>query len=309
MTGLRKEACISGYRSVPPVRIFCLIINHNGVNFAATVHERTPILMSLLTFLSDYEIGTILSLIVLCFTAGFIDAVIGGGGLIQLPAMLINFPSTPLPVIFGTNKIASLAGTGTAALQYARRIKFDYKILLTIALFAAAASFAGARVVSHINVQALKPAILVILIVIAVYTFFKKDLGKVKAHHISRPQQVWRGCAMGLVVGFYDGFFGPGTGSFLVLGFVMLLGFEFVEASAYSKIVNCMTNLGALFVFVSQGKFLFQIAVLMAFCNVAGNLAGSRMALKKGNGFVRVFFLLIVMLMITRYAYDIYSGQ
>jgi uncharacterized membrane protein YfcA len=117
-----------------------------------------------------------------------------------------------------------------------------------------------------------------------------------------------RGCAMGILVGFYDGFFGPGTGSFLVLGFVMLLGFEFVEASAYSKLVNCMTNLGALFVFVSQGKYILEIAILMALCNVAGNLAGSRMALKKGNGFVRIFFLVIVMLMIARYGYDIYAG-
>ncbi len=264
--------------------------------------------MSILALLSDYPIGTILSLIILCFTAGFIDAVIGGGGLIQLPAMLINFPSTPLPVIFGTNKIASLAGTSMAAFQFSRKIKFDFKILLSIAVCAAAASFAGARVVSLINVNALKPAILAILIAIAFYTFFKKDLGKVKVHHISFRQQIIRGCAMGIFVGFYDGFFGPGTGSFLVLGFVMLLGFEFVEASAYSKLINCMTNLGALFVFVSQGKYILEIAILMALCNVAGNLVGSRMALKKGNGFVRIFFLVIVMLMIARYGYDIYSG-
>ncbi len=265
--------------------------------------------MAILTLLSEYSIGTILSLIILCFTAGFIDAVIGGGGLIQLPAMLINFPNTPLPVIFGTNKIASLSGTFTAAVQFSRRIKFDFKVLASIAFFAAAASFAGARVVSHINVQALKPVILVILIVIAIYTFLKKDLGKVKVHHISLRQQIIRGCAMGIVVGFYDGFFGPGTGSFLVLGFVMLLGFEFVEASAYSKLVNCMTNLGALFVFISQGKYILEIAVLMALCNVAGNLAGSRLALKKGNGFVRIFFLVIVMLMIARYGYDVYWGE
>ncbi len=265
--------------------------------------------MSILTIFSDYSIATIVSLIILCFTAGFIDAVIGGGGLIQLPAMLINFPSTPLPIIFGTNKIASFAGTSTAAFQFSRKIKFDYQILFPIALCAAAASFAGARVVSLVNVNALKPAILVILIVIAVYTFFKKDLGKVKVHHIALRQQVIRGCVMGIVVGFYDGFFGPGTGSFLVLGFVMLLGFEFVEASAYSKLVNCMTNLGALFVFISQGKYILEIAVLMAICNVAGNLAGSRIALKKGNGFVRIFFLVIVMLMIARYGYDIYWGE
>lgn len=265
--------------------------------------------MSIITILSDYGFVTIFSLIVLCFAAGFVDAVIGGGGLIQLPAMLINFPATPLPVILGTNKIASLAGTSTAAFQYSRHIQFDYKILFSIAACAGAASFAGARVVSLINVNALKPAILIILILIAIYTFLKKDLGKVKAKHISQRQQIIRGCLMGLAVGFYDGFFGPGTGSFLVLGFVMLLGFEFVEASAYSKLINCFTNLGALVVFISQGKYLLELAILMALCNVAGNLAGSRLALKKGNGFVRIFFLIIVMGMIARYGYDIYSGR
>lgn len=265
--------------------------------------------MFILSLLSDYGFNTIFWLVILCFTAGFIDAVIGGGGLIQLPATLISFPTTPLPVLFGTNKIASLAGTSMAAFQYSRRIQFNYKILLSIALCAAAASFAGARVVSHINVHALKPVILVVLIVIAAYTFMKKDLGKVKAEHISLRQQILRGCAMAVVVGFYDGFFGPGTGSFLVLGFVMLLGFEFVEASAYSKLINCMTNVGALLVFVSQGKYILEIAILMAICNVAGNLVGSRVALKRGNDFVRIFFLLVVILMIARYAYDIYSGH
>ena len=262
--------------------------------------------MFLLSIFSDYSLFTILSLIILCFAAGFVDSVIGGGGLIQLPAMLINFPDTALPVIFGTNKIASLAGTSMAAFQYAKRIRFNYTILLLVAAFAGAASFAGARVVSHINVTALKPAILIVLIVIAIYTFIKKDLGSVKAKHISLPQQLLRGAVMGIIVGFYDGFFGPGTGSFFVLGFVVLLGFEFVEASAYAKLVNCMTNITALIVFISQGKFLLEIAVLMAVCNVAGNLIGATVALRKGNGFVRIFFLIIVLLMIVRYGYDIY---
>jgi uncharacterized membrane protein YfcA len=265
--------------------------------------------MLMLTILADYSFLTLFSMVILCFTAGFVDAVIGGGGLIQLPAMLINFPSAPLPVIFGTNKIASLAGTSTAAFQYSRRIQFDYKILGVIAACAGAASFAGAKVVSHINVNALKPAIFVILIVIAIYTFLKKDLGSIKANHISLRQQLIRGCLMGVVVGFYDGFFGPGTGSFLVLGFVLLLGFEFVEASAYSKLINCITNLSALIVFVSHGKYILELAILMALCNVTGNVIGSRIALKKGNGFVRIFFLIIVMGMIARYGYDIYLGH
>lgn len=264
--------------------------------------------MHFIDVLTDYGFLTIISLVVLSFIAGFVDSVIGGGGLIQLPALLINFPKTALPVLFGTTKIASLAGTSMAAFQYSRKIRFNFKLLLLVSLFAGIASFAGARVVSHINVNALRPAILVVLIVIAVYTFFKKDLGKVKRHPISWRKQVVRGAAMGMVIGFYDGFFGPGTGSFFVLGFVMLLGFEFVEASAYSKVINCMTNIAALVVFIGQGTFMLELAILMGVCNIAGNFIGSRMALKKGNEFIRIFFLIIVMLMIVRYAHDIYKG-
>jgi uncharacterized membrane protein YfcA len=264
--------------------------------------------LELLNIITDYGFLTLASLIVLAFCAGFVDAVIGGGGLIQLPALLINFPKTALPVLFGTNKIASLAGTSMAAVQYSRKIKFDYTLLFIIALSAGLASYCGARVVSYINVNALKPVILVILVCIAFYTFFKKDLGAVKGSIISRKQQMVRGIIMGMVVGFYDGFFGPGTGSFFVLGFVTSLGFEFVEASAYSKFINCITNLGALFVFVSHGKYLPFIALLLSVFNITGNIIGSRLALKKGNGFVRVFFLVIVMLLILKYAMDIYAG-
>lgn len=262
----------------------------------------------LLNVITDYGLLTLASLIVLSFCAGFIDAVIGGGGLIQLPALLINFPKTALPVLFGTNKIASLAGTSMAAIQYSRKIKFNYTLLFIIALSAGLASYAGARVVSYINVHALKPVILIILVCIAVYTFIKKDLGATKANAISFQQQMMRGIVMGIAVGFYDGFFGPGTGSFFVLGFVTLLGFEFVEASAYSKFVNCFTNLGALFVFISHGKYLPFIALLLSVFNITGNIIGSRLALKKGNGFVRIFFLVVVMLLILKYAMDICAG-
>ncbi len=153
--------------------------------------------MTLLNLLTDYGFLTIFSLIVLSFVAGLVDSVIGGGGLIQLPALLINFPKTPIPVLFGTTKIASLAGTSMAAFQYSRRIAFNYKLLLFISMCAGLASFAGARVVSYINVHALRPVILVILIVIAIYTFFRKDLGAVRRHSISWRKQLLRGAAPG----------------------------------------------------------------------------------------------------------------
>ena len=265
--------------------------------------------MNFLQLFSDYSLVTIVSLVVLSFVAGFIDAVVGGGGLIQIPALLISLPNQPLATVFGTNKIASLSGTSVAAYQYSRRVRFDFRLLLVIAAFSFVASYVGAKTVSLIHVDTLKPIVLIILILMAVYTFIKKDLGSVPSRTLSVRRQLVFGSLIGLVVGFYDGFFGPGTGSFFVLGFVVILGFEFLTASAYAKIINCITNVSALIVFVRQGNFLPGIALLMAVFNVMGSVTGSRMALKKGNGFIRVMFLVIVSLMILRYAYDIFVKQ
>jgi uncharacterized membrane protein YfcA len=262
--------------------------------------------MDFLNIFTGYGVITIFLLIVLSFIAGFIDAVVGGGGLIQIPALLITFPKASLPTIFGTNKIAALAGTSISALQYSKRIKFNNKLLFTISICAGLASFLGAKVVSYINVNTLKPIILVVLIAIAIYTFLKKDLGSVQTKHLSFERQLIYGSLIGLAVGFYDGFFGPGTGSFFVLGFVVILGFEFLQASAYSKVINCMTNITALIVFVRQGNYLLELAIIMSVCNITRSLIGTKLALKKGNSFVRTIFFVIVTLMILRYGYDIF---
>jgi uncharacterized protein len=262
--------------------------------------------MEFLYLFTDYGIITIISIIILSFLAGFIDAVVGGGGLIQVPALLISLPSTPISTIFGTNKIAALAGTSISAFQYSKRIKFNYKILIIVSICAGIASFLGAKVVTYINVNTLKPVILIILVVIAIYTFVKKDLGTIQTKNLPINQQLKYGSLIGLLVGFYDGFFGPGTGSFFVLGFVVILGFEFVQASAYSKIINCMTNVTALIVFLQQGSYLLELAIVMAICNMTGNIIGAILALKKGNNFVRSIFLFIVILMILRYGYDVF---
>jgi uncharacterized membrane protein YfcA len=262
--------------------------------------------MDFLNIFTDYGTVVIISLIMLSFVAGFIDAVVGGGGLIQIPALLISLPKTPLPTIFGTNKIAALAGTSISAIQYSKRIKFNYKLLITISICAGLASFLGAKVVSFINVNTLKSIILVVLILIAIYTFLKKDLGTVQTKNLSFDKQLIYGSLIGIMVGFYDGFFGPGPGSFFVLGFVVILGFEFVQASAYSKVINCMTNISALLVFIKQGNYILELAIIMSVCNITGNVIGTRLALKKGNTFVRTIFLLIVTLMIFRYGYDLF---
>jgi uncharacterized membrane protein YfcA len=263
--------------------------------------------MSILSIYTDYGLITVFLLALSAFTAGFIDAVVGGGGLIQTPFLLITFPKMPLPVLFGTNKIAALAGTSIAAFKYAKKITFNYKLLFVIALSCFISSFLGAKIVSHIDSNILKPVILIILIAIAIYTFFKKNLGAHQTKELSLNKQMLYGSAIGLIVGFYDGFFGPGTGSFFVLGFVIILGFEFVKASAYAKIVNCITNISALIVFIKQGHYILQLAILLALFNIIGSIIGSHMALKKGNGFVRVIFLVIVSVMILKYGFDVLS--
>ena len=259
--------------------------------------------------ISNYGLYALISLSVFSFIAGFIDAVVGGGGLIQLPALLINLPTTNIPTLFGTNKIAALAGTSISAVEYSKKIKFNYKVLAIVAFCAAVASYLGAKTVSYINVQTLKPLILAILIVIAIYTFIKKDLGSIQTKRLTINKMFFYGSLIGLIIGFYDGFFGPGTGSFLVLAFVVIFGFEFVEASAYSKVINCVTNVFALIVFIKQGSYILELAILMAVCNIAGNIIGTKLALKRGNTFVRSIFLIIVILMIIRYAFDIFSVE
>lgn len=256
--------------------------------------------------LENYETISLISLIAFSFTAGFIDAVAGGGGLIQLPALLIALPQTPLPTLFGTNKIAALAGTSISAIKYAKRIKFNYKLLIILSASAGLASFLGAQTLHYINVNTLKPIILIALIGMAVFTYLKKDLGSAQTKNLNLNKQIMLGSLLGFIIGFYDGFFGPGTGTFLVLGLVVLLGFEFVQASAYAKIINCSTNVFALLVFVKQGNYLTELAILLAISNISGNLLGTNLALKNGNSFVRLVFLVIVSIMILRYGYDIF---
>lgn len=257
-------------------------------------------------FLAQYNLTLLLPLAAFAFLAGLIDAIVGGGGLIQVPALLISLPESPLTTIFGTTKIASLSGTSIAAYQYSKRVHYDFRLLIMTGLSAGLASYVGAQTVSFIPVHALKPLIFIILIVIAIYTFLKKDLGAMATKTLPFQKKLRYGVGIGLVVGFYDGFFGPGTGSFLVLGFVVILGLEFIEASAYAKVVNCMTNLFALFVFIRDGQFILGIALVMAVFNMGGTLVGTRLAIKKGNGFIRYIFLGIVTLMILRYGYEIF---
>lgn len=199
-------------------------------------------------------------------------------------------------------------GTSVAAIKYAKQVKFNYPVLVASIIAAFCASLLGAYSVSLINNATIKPIILCVLIGVALYTYFNKSFGIQKNKNLSRQRQVLMAATFGLVIGFYDGLIGPGTGSFLILVFIAVLGFDFVGASAHAKIVNIATNLAALIYFTSTGHVLFQYAIPMAVFNVIGSYFGAKLALLKGNKFIRIFFLIVVFGTILRFAWDVIWG-
>lgn len=248
-------------------------------------------------------------LCVLAFLAGLVDAVVGGGGLVQLPALFLLLPpefSAQTAVVLGTNKLSSICGTSMAVVQYARRVPLRWRSLLPTALVAFVASFCGARIVSLVNPAILRPLILVLMVAVAIYTFVRKDLGARHAPRFAAHRERWLGAVAGGVIGFYDGFFGPGTGSFLLFLFVGLFGFDFLTASASAKVVNLATNLSAVAYFAATDNLLYRVGLPMAVCNIAGATVGTRLALWKGNRFVRGFFLVVITVMIARFGWDVF---
>jgi uncharacterized membrane protein YfcA len=213
-------------------------------------------------------------------------------------------PGVPAPTLLGTSKFAGIFGTSLAMAQYARRIAIEWRATLPTALAALVCSYFGAQTVAHFDPGLLRPLILVLLVVVLLYTLWKKDLGALHAPRLSHTAQIWVGIATGASIGFYDGFFGPGTGSFLIFAFVGLFGFSFLAASASAKTVNVITNGAALAYFVSHGHVLYAVGAPMAACNMAGSFVGARLALKIGSGFVRGVFMVVVTALIARYAYD-----
>ncbi len=240
------------------------------------------------------------------FLAGLLDAVVGGGGLILVPALLILLPDTPIATLFGTNKCVSVFGTSAAVWQYSRHVRLPWQSILPTALTALLFGYAGAATVSHLDPRALRPLILFVLVLVLAYTLWRKDFGVLHAPRLGRVAQVLAGLATGAAIGFYDGFFGPGTGSFLVLAFVGAFGFSFLHASASAKIVNVVTNVAAIAYFVPRGHVIPWLALPMAACNLTGGLVGSRLAIRRGSGFVRLLFLFVVGLLILRFALDVF---
>ncbi|HET7399311.1 MAG TPA: TSUP family transporter [Intrasporangium sp.] len=244
--------------------------------------------------MSDPSLTTLAFLALAAFAAGWIDAVVGGGGLVQLPALLVGLPAATPAQLLATNKFGSIFGTATSAVTYYRRVRPDLRTALPMAAVAYAGSVGGALVGLHIPKAAFNPVVLVLLVVVGAYTLLRPDLGRESIRRFHGHQHVGLAMLTGLVIGAYDGALGPGTGSFLVFTLVGLLGYSFLESSAKAKIANFATNLGALTVFAPMGLVLVKVALVIAGANLVGGYVGARTAVARGSGFVRALFITIV---------------
>lgn len=244
-------------------------------------------------------------LVVAALVAGWVDAVVGGGGLIQLPSLLLGLPSdTPVATIAGTNKVSSFAGTLTAATAYLRSVRVHWQQALAIMAGACAGSAGGARLVQFLPRQWFTPIVLVVLVGVGVFTLRRPALGvENRVRHQGRALHL-RLLLIGLLIGCYDGAVGPGTGTFFVIALVSLIGYGFLEASALAKLANLTTNAAAIAVFWIHGVIWWRVGLVMAAANLTGGWIGARMAVRHGSRFVRKVFLVTVAGLAVKLAWD-----
>lgn len=254
----------------------------------------------------NIDLWVLIALCLASFGAGLIDAMVGGGGLIQIPVLFGLMPWQGHATLLGTNKVASVVGTAFAACKYAKVVQVPWNAVIPAAVMALLGAYCGAYVVTQVSTEALRLLLPLLLLAVALYTFLKKDLGSVHAPKLDTKRERVFGACVGLVIGFYDGFFGPGTGSFLMLAFVVLFGFNFLAATAGAKIVNVACNLASLAWFVPSGHVIVSLGLLMAVFNLAGARVGASLVIRKGAGFLRKVLLLVVFLLILRTSYDSY---
>lgn len=248
-------------------------------------------------------------IIILCiasFVAGFVDAIVGGGGLIQTPVALIALPNLSVASIIGTLKIPGFSGTSIATIQYLKKVKIDWKLFGVMAIVSFVFAFIGSSLLNIMQNDFMKPVLFVILVLLLIYTYLKKDLGQIEISKLTVKRKYSYAIIICVFIGFYDGFIGPGTGSLLIIAFVGILGFDFLQASTNAKLVNLATNIGSITLFVIKGKIIWSIAIPMAICNATGAFIGARLAISRGNGFIRIFFLIIVTITLLRFGYDIF---
>lgn len=251
----------------------------------------------------DISQATIFFLILAAFSAGLVDAIAGGGGLIQLPALIIGLPQASTVEVLGTNKVASIFGTSASALMYRRSVKTDANFLASMAIPAFFGSVLGALSASKIPTQSMRPIVFILLVAVAIYTWRKPVLGAIELLRHETKKRFSISALAGLVIGFYDGIFGPGTGSFLMLTLIYL-GFAFLSASAIAKVVNVSTNLGAILVFGFHGAIIWQVALVLATANIVGGLMGARLAISGGSTLIRKAFLLVTLALILKVGID-----
>ncbi|MGZ4560564.1 MAG: sulfite exporter TauE/SafE family protein [Mycobacteriaceae bacterium] len=251
--------------------------------------------------------STLVLLVVAAFVAGTVDAVVGGGGLIQLPVLLLLLPG-PAVMAVATNKVASVVGTTAATVTYARRTPVDWRAAGVMALAAALGSVGGAAFADALPAMVLNIVVLIAIIVVGVYTFARPHLGVHENHRFARRERFAAMAAAGAVIGVYDGMAGPGTGSFLVFVLVGWIGYAFLAASATAKLTNVATNLGALAYFAPHGLVVWGVGACMAVGNLAGASIGARLAIRLGSVFVRRVFLVVAVVLAVTLAAKIVSG-
>lgn len=240
------------------------------------------------------------------FCGGLIDAAVGGGGLVQIPALIHALPDSSLATIFGTNKLAVLLGNSFSISGYLRRVKITWKLIVPIMFSAFIFSFAGAYAVSLIPREFMEYLVFMILIIMAIYTFVKKDLGQIHSDIRIGLKEILAAGVLGAFIGFYDGVFGPGSGSLLLFAFVKYFGFDFLNASASAKLINLGTFTAALIFFIPSGHVLWVIGGVIGICNIAGAIIGVFLALRYGSGFIRFFFLILLLFLIGRMGISIF---
>lgn len=256
--------------------------------------------------LYDLSVINLALLALAMFASGFIDAIAGGGGLIQTPAMLLSFPDENPVSVVATSKTAAFFGTTTAAIKYRLSIKTNPQLLIAMVIPAFIGACFGSLLASYISPESFKSSIFFMMIAIFIYTLLKPDLGKIHVERHSHRKLMIIGAIAAALIGFYDGLIGPGTGTMLMIALVAVMGFAFVGASAIAKVVNATTNLASIIVVGLKIGIMWKLGILLGLANLVGGYTGSHMAIKKGSGFIRIFYLTVTGILIVRLGYSLY---
>ncbi|MEQ1879443.1 MAG: TSUP family transporter [Burkholderiales bacterium] len=249
--------------------------------------------------------------LILCgfaFLAGLVDAVVGGGGLLQVPALMAILPAAPIALILGTNKLSSIAGTAAAALRFGWSVPIDWRAVIPATVLAGIGASFGARLAVSVDGGFLKPVVVGVLLIMLAHTLMRRQLGSQKSAPKFNTANIVGLSALGSIMGFYDGFLGPGTGSMLIFGLVKLFRYDFLSAAATTKVLNLATNFGALVVFAATDNVAYGVGLPMAAMNILGSSLGAHLAIKGGNQLIRAVFLAVVGILIVKILLDLVSG-